>query len=92
MHGSEDTIISFGLTSYKVLYFSKPSATQSISGNLEDENFEKAEDPGNSYRTASNETSLISEVSHLLNENNFILVPKQNKISLSNLSDDHREK
>ena len=87
----EDIIISLGLTNDETLDFSNLFVTQSISGILEDENFEEAEDPGNLSWIATNETSLISEVPHLVNENKIILAPGQNKAPLSILSDDHCE-
>ena len=87
----EDIIISLGLTSDESLDFSKLSITQSISGTLEDKNFEEAEHPYNLHWTATDETSLISEVPHLVDENNIVLAPGQNKTSLSILSDNHCE-
>ena len=64
----EDIIISLGLTSDEILDFSNFSVTQSISGTLEDENFEEAEDSGNLRWIATNKTSQISEVPHLVDK------------------------
>ena len=71
----KDVIISLGLTSDEILDFSKLSVTQSISGTLEDEDFEEAEDPCNLHRITTNEISLVSEVSHLVDENNIVFAP-----------------
>ena len=87
----EGIIISLGLTSDEILDFSNLSVTQSISGTLEDENFEEAEDPGNLHQIATNESSLTSEVPHLVDENKIILAPGQNKTPLSIFSYDHYE-
>ena len=70
-----EDIISLGLTIDKISDFSNLSVTQSISGFLEDENFEEAEDPGNLHWIATNEISLILEVPHLVDENKIILAP-----------------
>ena len=64
----EDIIISLGLTSDEILDFSNFSVTQSISGTLEDENFEEAEDSGNLRWIATKKTSQISEVPHLVDK------------------------
>ena len=87
----EDIIISLELTSDEILDISDLSVKQSVSGTLEDENFEEVEDPGNLQRIATNKTSLISEVLHLVDENKIILAPGQSKTLLPILSDDHCE-
>ena len=55
----KDIIISLRLSRNEILDFSKLSATQTISGFLEDENFSEAGDSGNLYLTATNEVLLI---------------------------------
>ena len=85
----KDIIISLRLSRNKILDFSKLSATQTISGFLEDENFSEAGDSGNLYLTATNEVLLIWEVPHLVVENNIILATGKIKPLCLFLSDDH---
>ena len=41
------------------------------------------EDPLNMYRTASNETTLVSEIPNMINEKNAIIVPGQREKAVS---------
>ena len=45
--------------------------------------FALVEDPLNMYRTASNETTLVSEIPNMINEKNAIIVPGQGEKPVS---------
>ena len=62
----EDIAISLGLTSNDILDYSKIYATRRNSVTSEVENVEEAEDPGNLYLKGTNETSLMSDLSHVV--------------------------
>ena len=49
------------------------------------------EDPLNMHRTASNETTLVSEIRNIIDEENVIIAPGQGKTPVSILSDEFRE-
>ena len=50
--------------------------------------YDPAEDRLSMYRIASNETALVSEVPYLINDENVIIAPGQEKKSVSILSDE----
>ena len=50
-----------------------------------------AEDPLNMHRTATNETTLISEIPNIINEKNVIIAPGQGKTPVSILGDEFCE-
>ena len=53
--------------------------------------FASFEDPLNMHRTASNETTLVSEIRNIIDEENVIIAPGQGKTPVSILSDEFRE-
>ena len=53
--------------------------------------FTSVEDPLNKHRTASNETTLDSEIPNIINKENFIIAPSQGKKLLLILSDEFFE-
>ena len=65
-----------GLTSNKIVDFSKLSETRSNSVTSEVENVKKAEDRGNLYQKATNKISLISQLPHVADEKNVTLDPE----------------
>ena len=63
---------------------------ENINGRSETE-FASVEDPLNMHRTASNETTLVSEILNIINKKNVIIAPGQGKKPLSILSDEFFE-
>ena len=49
------------------------------------------EDPLNMHRTASNETTLVSEIPNIINEQNVLIAPGQGKKTVSILRDEFCE-
>ena len=43
------------------------------------------------YRTASNETTIVSNIPYIINDENVIIAPGQEKKPVSNLSDEFFE-
>ena len=61
--------------------------TENINYRSETE-FTSIEDPLNMHRTALNETTLVSEIPNMINNENVIIVPGQGKKQVSILSDE----
>ena len=53
--------------------------------------YASVEDPRNIHRTASNETTLVSDIPNIVNNENIIIAPGQGKTPISVLSDEYRE-
>ena len=54
--------------------------------------FESVDDPLNAHRAAGYETTLVSEIPTIIEDNNVIMAPGQGKTPVSVLNDDHCEK
>ena len=52
---------------------------KNINYNISETEFASVEDLLNMYRTTSNETTLVSESSNIINEENVIIPPEQGK-------------
>ena len=63
------------------------SDRKEVSENRNDTETEYAsvEDPLNMCRTASNETTLVSEIPSIINEENVVIAPRQRKKNSSNV-------
>ena len=55
--------------------------------NTSEPEYASVEDPLNMQRTATNETTLISDIPNMINEENVIIVPCQGKTPVSILGD-----
>ena len=66
--------------------------TENVNYNRSETEFASVEDPLKMYRTASNETILVSEIPHIINEGNVIIAPGQGKIPVSILRNEFCEK
>ena len=53
--------------------------TENINGRSETSEFASVEDPLNMHRTAINETTLVSQIPNMINEENVIIAPGQEK-------------
>ena len=62
--------------------------TENVNYNRSETEFASVEDPLNMYGTASNETTLVSEIHIIINEENVIIAPGQRKIPVSILRDE----
>ena len=56
--------------------------------NASEAEYVSVEDPLNMHRTATNETTLISEIPNIINEENIIIAPGQGKTPVSILGDE----
>ena len=65
---------------------------KNINYNISETEFASVEDLLNMYRTTSNETTLVSEISNIINEENVIIPPGQGKPPVSTLKDKFCEK
>ena len=65
---------------------------ENVNYNRSETEFASVEDPLKMYRTASNETTLVSEIPNIINEGNVIIAPGQGKITVSILRDEFCEK
>ena len=65
--------------------------TENINYNRSETEFTSVEDPLNMYRTASNETTLVSEIPNIINDENVIIAPAQGKTPVSILKDEFCE-
>ena len=61
--------------------------TENVNYDRSETEFASFEDPLNMYRIASNETTLVSEIPNMINEENVIIAPEQGKIPVSILRD-----
>ena len=57
----------------------------------ENENFESADDPLNAHRAAGYETTLVPEISRIIEDDNVIMGPGKGKTPVSVLNDNHSE-
>ena len=94
----ENISVSYGLSSSEILNFADASlAPEQTCNNYADAqvenklNFQLLDDPLNLHRVAANETSLISELSSIIDEDNIIIAPGQGNTSLSILHADFSE-
>ena len=65
--------------------------TENVNYNRSETEFASVEDPLNMYRTASNGTTLVSEIPNTINEENVTIAPGQGKIPVSVLRDEFCE-
>ena len=65
--------------------------TENMNYNRSETEFASVEDPLNLYKTASKETTLVSEIPNIINEENVIIAPGQGKIPVSILRDEFCE-
>ena len=61
--------------------------TENMNDTRTETKFASVEDTLNMHRTASNETTLVSEIPNIINEENVIIAPGQGKIPVSILID-----
>ena len=61
---------------------------ENVNYNRNETEFASVEDPLNMYRTASDETTLVSEIPNIINEENVTIAPSQGKIPVSILRDE----
>ena len=94
----ENISVSYGLSSSEILNFADGSlAAEQTCNNYADAevenklNFQLLDDPLNLHRVAANETSLISELPSIIDEDNIIIAQGQGNTSLSILHDDFSE-
>ena len=67
-------------------YWKNNSDGKEITENINDRietSFVSIEDPRNMHRTASHETTLVSEIPNIINVGNVIIAPRQGKKSVS---------
>ena len=70
---------------------SKPATTTQIHRLKTNYNFELLDDPLNLHKVAAIETTLMSEIPSIINEDNITIAPGQGKTLLSILRDDYCE-
>ena len=90
----QDISISYGLSSQEILNLSDISANDETEGDnliAENENFESADDPLNAHRAAGYETTLVPEISRIIEDDNVIMGPGKGKTPVSVLNDNHSE-
>ena len=94
----EDISVSYDLSSNEILNVADASfAHEQTCNNHPDTrtenklNFELLDDPLNLHRVAANETTLISEIPGIIDEDNITIAPGQGKTPLSILHDDYCE-
>ena len=90
----QDILISYGLSSQEILNLSDISANDETEGDnliAEYENFESADDPLNAHRAAGYETTLVPEISRIIEDDNVIMGPGKGKTPVSVLNDNHSE-
>ena len=58
--------------------------TENVNYNRSETEFASVEDPLNMYTAASNETTLVSEIPNIINEDNVIIASGQGKITSFN--------
>ena len=68
----------------------RKESTENINDRSETE-FASVEDPLNMHRTASNKTTLVSDIPNIINDENVIIAPGQGKKPASFLRDDFCE-
>ena len=73
----------------KVLLKKNTSDGKEMSENMNDNKigYASVEDPLNIHRSTSNDTTLVSEIPNIINEENVITAPRQGKKTISVLSD-----
>ena len=59
---------------------------ENVNDNESETEFASVEDPLNMHRTASSETTLVSEIPNIIDEENVIIAPAQGKTPVSILS------
>ena len=64
---------------------------ENVNYNRSETEFSSVGDPLNMYRTASDETTLVSEIPNIINEENVTIAPVQGKIPVSILRDEFCE-
>ena len=64
---------------------------ENVNYNRSETEFASVEDPLNMYRTASDETTLVSEIPNIINEKNVTIARGQGKILVSILRDEFYE-
>ena len=90
----KDISISYGLNSQEILNLLDISATDETEADrliAENESFESADDPLNAHRAAGYETTLVPEISRIIEDDNVIMAPGQGKTPVSVLNGDHCE-
>lgn len=66
--------------------------TENLNDTRSNTEFASVEDPLNMHETASNEITLVSEISNIIDEENVIIAPKKEETPVSTLGDNPHKK